>query len=81
MDARLFVGPQVEKTMEGLTPGLELVKDYGMFTILAKPLYWLLDKIHSLLGNLGLVHRRAGAAAENCLLLAQCQGLRQQWPR
>ena len=53
VDARLFVGPQVEKTMEGLTPGLELVKDYGMFTILAKPLYWLLDKIHSLLGNWG----------------------------
>ena len=53
LDARLFVGPQVEKTMEGLTPGLELVKDYGMFTILAKPLYWLLDKIHSLLGNWG----------------------------
>ena len=53
LDARLFVGPQVEKTMEGLTPGLELVKDYGMFTILAKPLYGLLDKIHSLLGNWG----------------------------
>ena len=53
VDARLFVGPQVEKTMEGLTPGLELVKDYGMFTILAKPLYWLLDQIHSLLGNWG----------------------------
>ena len=53
LDARLFVGPQVEKTMEGLTPGLELVKDYGMFTILAKPLYWLLDQIHSLLGNWG----------------------------
>ena len=47
VDARLFVGPQVEKTMEGLTPGLELVKDYGMFTILAKPLYWLLDKIQA----------------------------------
>jgi YidC/Oxa1 family membrane protein insertase len=27
-------------------PGLELVKDYGWLTILAKPLYWLLDKLH-----------------------------------
>ncbi|QIL45386.1 membrane protein insertase YidC [Acidovorax sp. HDW3] len=53
LDARLFAGPQVEKTLEALTPGLELVKDYGMFTILAKPLYWLLDKIHGVLGNWG----------------------------
>jgi YidC/Oxa1 family membrane protein insertase len=34
-------------------PGLELVKDYGWLTILAKPLYWLLDQIHSVLGNWG----------------------------
>ncbi|MCE1249205.1 MAG: membrane protein insertase YidC [Comamonadaceae bacterium] len=53
VEARLFAGPQVEKTLEALTPGLELVKDYGMFTILAKPLYWLLDKIHGVLGNWG----------------------------
>ena len=36
-----------------LTPGLELVKDYGWLTILAKPLYWLLDKIHGFLRNWG----------------------------
>ena len=53
VDARLFAGPQVEKMLESLTPGLELVKDYGMFTILSKPLYWLLDKIHGVLGNWG----------------------------
>jgi YidC/Oxa1 family membrane protein insertase len=29
------------------------VKDYGIFTILAKPLYWLLDKLHGILGNWG----------------------------
>lgn len=53
VDARLFAGPQIEKTLEALNPGLELVKDYGWLTILAKPLYWLLDKIHSFLGNWG----------------------------
>lgn len=53
LDARFFAGPQQEKMLESLTPGLVLVKDYGMFTILAKPLYWLLDKIHSVLGNWG----------------------------
>ncbi|WBY00055.1 membrane protein insertase YidC [Ramlibacter tataouinensis] len=53
LEARFFAGPQVEKMLEGIYPGLDLVKDYGMFTILAKPLYWLLDKIHSLIGNWG----------------------------
>ncbi|MFV0679408.1 membrane protein insertase YidC [Ottowia sp.] len=53
MDARLFVGPQEEKVLESLAPGLELVKDYGFFTILSKPLYWLLDKLHGVIGNWG----------------------------
>ena len=43
VEAKLFVGPQEEKVLEALTPGLELVKDYGWLTVLAKPLYWLLD--------------------------------------
>jgi len=53
LDARLFAGPQVETMMEKLYPGLELVKDYGWLTILSKPLYWLLDQLHKLLGNWG----------------------------
>lgn len=53
LNARLFVGPQVEKSLESLAPGLELVKDYGWLTILAKPLYWLLDKLHGVLNNWG----------------------------
>ncbi|MGA1287973.1 MAG: membrane protein insertase YidC [Rubrivivax sp.] len=52
-DARLFAGPQEEKKLQALEPGLELVKDYGWFTILAKPLFWLLDQLHSLIGNWG----------------------------
>ena len=52
-EARLFVGPQIEKQLEALAPGLELVKDYGWLTILAKPLYWLLDKLHGFLQNWG----------------------------
>ena len=53
IESILFVGPQVEKAMETLTPGLELVKDYGWLTVLAKPLYWLLDKLHGFIGNWG----------------------------
>jgi YidC/Oxa1 family membrane protein insertase len=51
--ATLFVGPLEEKTLEALTPGLELLKDYGYLTILAKPLYWLLDKLHGFIQNWG----------------------------
>ena len=53
LDAKLYVGPQDEKKLEALLPGLELVKDYGYFTILSKPLFWLIDKLQSLLGNWG----------------------------
>jgi YidC/Oxa1 family membrane protein insertase len=52
-EATLFVGPQEENKLAALAPGLELVKDYGWFTILAKPLFWLLDKLHNVIGNWG----------------------------
>ena len=51
--SRLFIGPQLEKVLETTAPGLELVKDYGWLTIIAKPLYWLLEKIHGFVGNWG----------------------------
>jgi YidC/Oxa1 family membrane protein insertase len=50
---RLFVGPQEEKILESLYPGLELVKDYGWLTILSKPLYWLLYELYRVIGNWG----------------------------
>jgi YidC/Oxa1 family membrane protein insertase len=53
IEAKFFVGPQEEKMLEALAPGLELVKDYGWLTILAKPLYWLLDKLHGFIQNWG----------------------------
>lgn len=53
VDTRLFAGPQEEKLLERIYPGLDLVKDYGVLTILAKPLYWLLDKLHGYIGNWG----------------------------
>lgn len=53
VSSRLFSGPQVEPMLEKLSPGLELVKDYGWLTILAKPLYWLLSELHKFIGNWG----------------------------
>ena len=51
--SRLFVGPQEEKVLETIAPGFELLKDYGYLTILAKPIFWLLEKIHVYVGNWG----------------------------
>ncbi len=50
---RLWVGPKLQKELAAIAPGLELVTDYGIFTVISKPLFWLLDKIHSLIGNWG----------------------------
>ena len=52
-NAKLYVGPQEEKKLEAIYPGLELVKDYGWLTILAKPLFWLLDQLYTVLQNWG----------------------------
>jgi YidC/Oxa1 family membrane protein insertase len=51
--ATLYAGPQEEKKLEALYSGLELVKDYGWLTILAKPLFWLLHQLNNILGNWG----------------------------
>ena len=53
MVATLFAGPQEEKKIEAITPGLGLVKDYGWFAILAKPLYALLYWLHTIINNWG----------------------------
>jgi YidC/Oxa1 family membrane protein insertase len=52
-DAKLYSGPQESKLLETVTPGLELVKDYGWLTIIAKPIFWVMDQIHKVLGNWG----------------------------
>lgn len=53
MDAKLYSGPQESAVLEKTAPGLELVKDYGWLTIIAKPIFWLMTHIHALVGNWG----------------------------
>jgi YidC/Oxa1 family membrane protein insertase len=53
IESSLFAGPEEEKKLEALAPGLELVKDYGIFAVISKPLYWLLNWLYGLLGNWG----------------------------
>lgn len=50
----LFVGPKLVHKLEALSTGLDLTVDYGFLTIISKPLYWLLENIHSYVGNWGL---------------------------
>ncbi len=52
--AKLFAGPQTESDLTTAAPGLEYAVDYGWLTIIAKPLFWLLSKIHGFVGNWGI---------------------------
>ncbi|MHB1175321.1 MAG: membrane protein insertase YidC [Sulfuriferula sp.] len=49
----LYAGPQIQKTLTALAPGLDYVVDYGMLTPIAAPIFWTLQKIHHFVGNWG----------------------------
>lgn len=53
MNARLFAGPQEAALLEKTAPGLELVRDYGWLTIIAKPIFWLMMMIQKEVSNWG----------------------------
>jgi YidC/Oxa1 family membrane protein insertase len=52
--AQLFVGPKVQPVMEKYAKGLELTVDYGWLTVIGKPIYWLLNEIHTFVNNWGI---------------------------
>ncbi|MCD6672933.1 MAG: membrane protein insertase YidC [Burkholderiaceae bacterium] len=52
-ESELLVGPQKQRMLEAIAPGLDLTVDYGWLTVIAKPIYWLLEKLHALVGNWG----------------------------
>jgi YidC/Oxa1 family membrane protein insertase len=49
----VFVGPKLQQQLEATGPRLDLTADYGRLTIIAKPLFWVLDQVHSFVGNWG----------------------------
>jgi YidC/Oxa1 family membrane protein insertase len=53
VDVRLYSGPQEQRRLKAAAPGFDLVVDYGWLTIIAWPLFWLLQKYHGLTGNWG----------------------------
>jgi YidC/Oxa1 family membrane protein insertase len=52
--APLYAGPQEQRRLAAVAPGFDLVVDYGWLTIIAWPLFWLLEKFHDLSGNWGV---------------------------
>ncbi len=52
--APLYAGPQEQRRLVAVAPGFDLVVDYGWLTIIAWPLFWLLEKFHDLSGNWGV---------------------------
>ena len=48
-----FVGPKIQDRMKAVAPHLDLTVDYGFLSVIAKPIFWLLQKIHSIVGNWG----------------------------
>lgn len=49
----LYLGPKIQKNLQKISDGLELTVDYGMLWFIAQFLFWLLVKIHSIVGNWG----------------------------
>ena len=52
-DGTLWIGPKLADQLASTAPGLELALDYGMFTVLSKPIHWLLTQLHKITANWG----------------------------
>ncbi len=52
-ESSLVAGPKLQNELREIAPGLDLTVDYGWLTILAQPIFWLMGKLHGILGNWG----------------------------
>jgi len=50
---QVYIGPKLPSTLAAVAPGLELTVDFGWLTVIAQPIHWLLDMIHTIVGNWG----------------------------
>jgi YidC/Oxa1 family membrane protein insertase len=53
IQSRLFVGPKLQAQLAATAPELDLTVDYGKLTLLAQPLFWLLQQVYNVVGNWG----------------------------
>jgi YidC/Oxa1 family membrane protein insertase len=52
--AQFYAGPKDQYRLKEISPYLELSVDYGFLWWIAQPLFWLLTKIYSVVGNWGV---------------------------
>lgn len=50
----LYAGPEEQRKLAAIAPGLDRVVDYGLLTIIAEPLYWVLEWLHQWVKNWGV---------------------------
>lgn len=54
VSAQFYAGPKDQYSLEVISPNLGLTIDYGFLWFLAAPIYWVLTRINSLVGNYGV---------------------------
>lgn len=54
LESSLFLGPKLQDELDDVAPGLGLTVDYGIVTIIARPIFWVLEAIHDVVGNWGV---------------------------
>jgi YidC/Oxa1 family membrane protein insertase len=50
----LYAGPQEQDHLSKVAPGLDLVVDYGVLTVISAPLFWVLAWLNKLVQNWGV---------------------------
>jgi YidC/Oxa1 family membrane protein insertase len=50
----LYAGPQEQDALKSIAPGLDLTVDYGWLTVVAAPLFWLLQFLYKWVANWGV---------------------------
>ncbi len=54
LNETLFIGPKLQHLLAETGPELNLATDYGKLSIIARPLFWLLEKVHTAVSNWGI---------------------------
>ncbi|SFK24780.1 membrane protein insertase YidC [Methylophaga sulfidovorans] len=52
-DYEMYLGPKKAERLEKVAKNLQLTVDYGIFTIISEPLFWVMQWLHKLTGNWG----------------------------
>ena len=51
--SQFYVGPKTQKNLVKMSPGLDLTVDYGLFSFVSKPIFWVMNKIQAVVSNWG----------------------------